>query len=94
MPKVKPGGQIDAYYSIRGDKQRNDYWNFHANFSTFYSDKDLTGESRLLWRDINADVEHQWNKRWKTAFSGIRAGMESQPWYAGCNLRFKYLCTG
>ena len=62
------GGQIDAYYSIRGDKQRNDYWNFHANFSTFYSDKDLTGESRLLWRDINADVEHQWNKRWKTAF--------------------------
>ena len=49
-------------------KQRNDYWNFHANFSTFYSDKDLTGESRLLWRDINADVEHQWNKRWKTAF--------------------------
>ena len=62
------GGQIDAYYSIRGDKQRNDYWNFHANFSTFYSDKDLTGESRLLWCDINADVEHQWNKRWKTAF--------------------------
>lgn len=21
----------------------------------------------MLWRDINADVEHRWNKQWKTA---------------------------
>ena len=33
----------------------------------YYSDKNLTKESRLLWRDINADIEHRWNKNWKTS---------------------------
>ncbi len=60
------GGQIDLYYSIRNKKNRSNYWNFHANASMFYSDKKITGKSRLLWRDISADVEHQWNKQWKT----------------------------
>lgn len=60
-------GQIDVYYSFRNKEERYKYWNLHANFSTAYSDSKVTGESRLLWRDINADVEHQWNKQWKTA---------------------------
>ena len=59
--------QFDDYYSLRPASNRSRYWNFHANFSTAYSDKNITGESRLLWRDINADVEHRWNKQWKTA---------------------------
>lgn len=61
------GGQIDAYYSIRPKGERSKYWNFHANYSTYYSDKQLTGKSRLLWRDINGDIEHQWNKKLKTS---------------------------
>lgn len=62
------GGQADVYYSIRPNGQRSKYWNFHANFSTYYSDKNLIGKSRLLWRDINGDIEHQWNKKIKTGF--------------------------
>ena len=61
------GGQIDAYYSIRPKGQRSKYWNFHANYSTYYSDKKQTGKSRLLWRDVNGDIEHQWNKKLKTS---------------------------
>lgn len=62
------GGQADIYYSLRNRRTRSKYWNFHVNFSTFYSDAAHTmGESRLLWRDINADVERQWNKKWKTS---------------------------
>lgn len=62
------GGQADAYYSLRNRSDRSRYWNFHVNFSTYYSDASHTGgKSRLLWRDINADVERQWNRRWKTA---------------------------
>lgn len=61
------GGQWDVYYSVRSQSDRYVYWNFHANFSTYYSDPSITmNESRLLWRDINADVEHQWNKLMKT----------------------------
>lgn len=62
------GGQIDAYYSLRSKTDRSKYWNFHANASMFYSDKATTVKSRLLWRDINADVERQWNKQLKTTF--------------------------
>lgn len=60
--------QIDAFYSIRNRNDRYKYWNFHANFSTAYSDVKVTRKSRLLWRDVNADVEHQWNKNNKTSF--------------------------
>lgn len=60
------GGQIDLYYSLRNKSNRHQYWNFHANMSTYYSDKDVTGESRMLWRDVNGDVERQWNKQLKT----------------------------
>ena len=38
--QVKPaemGGQIDLCYSYRSKSNRYRYWNFHANFSTFYS---------------------------------------------------------
>lgn len=62
------GGQVDVYYSLRSKEDRSKYWNFHANGSMFYSDKATTVESRLLWRDINADVERQWNKQLKTTF--------------------------
>ena len=63
------GGQIDLCYSLRSKENRYKYWNFHANFSTFYTlEKDpMLGKNRLLWRDINVDVERQWNKKWKTA---------------------------
>ena len=60
------GGQVDIYYSLRNKKDRSQYWNFHANASIFYSDKAVTKKSRLLWRDINGDVERQWNKQFKT----------------------------
>ena len=66
------GGQIDLCYSLRSKESRYKYWNFHANFSTFYSlnkeiDYALNAEVRkLYWRDINIDVERQWNKKWKT----------------------------
>lgn len=61
------GGQADVYYSFRPASDKSNYWNFHANMSMYYSDKNVTKESRLMWRDINADVEHRWNSRWKTA---------------------------
>ena len=68
--QVKPaemGGQIDLCYSYRSKSNRYRYWNFHANFSTFYSlEKIDAGQRMLFWRDINVDVERQWNKKWKT----------------------------
>ena len=62
------GGQIDLCYSYRSKTDRYRYWNFHANFSTFYSLKknQMTGKRDLYWRDINVDVERQWNKKWKS----------------------------
>ncbi|MBE6197560.1 MAG: hypothetical protein E7141_02650 [Rikenellaceae bacterium] len=63
------GGQVDLCYSYRSKSNRYRYWNFHANFSTFYSLKKLPylGDKRMLyWRDINVDVERQWNKKWKS----------------------------
>lgn len=71
--QVKPngelGGQIDLCYSYRSKDSRYRYWNFHANFSTFYSLKKqpwTNNERQLFWRDINIDVERQWNKKWKS----------------------------
>ena len=63
------GGQIDLCYSYRSKTNRYSYWNFHVNFSTFYSLNKLPylGNKRMLyWRDINFDVERQWNKKWKS----------------------------
>ena len=63
------GGQIDLCYSLRSKESRYKYWNFHANFSTFYSLKKMAylGDTRqLYWCDINVDVERQWNKKWKS----------------------------
>ncbi len=63
------GGQIDLCYSYRSKSNRYRYWNFHANFSTFYAlEKSLMADNTrpLYWRDINFDVERQWNKKWKT----------------------------
>ena len=64
------GGQFDVYYSLRNKKNRTKYWNFHANFSLYYSmDYDMYGtkmEGRPLWLDVNADVERQWGKHLKT----------------------------
>ena len=67
------GGQIDLCYSLRSKSNRYRYWNFHANFSTFYSLNRVpnfmlnTEKRELFWRDINVDIERQWNKKWKTA---------------------------
>ena len=62
------GGQIDLCYSYRSKESRYRYWNFHANFSTFYKMRaNNEGKRDLLWRDINIDVERQWNKKWKSA---------------------------
>ena len=63
------GGQVDLCYSYRSKSNRYRYWTFHANFSTFYSLKPLAsngGKRMLYWRDINIDVERQWNKKWKS----------------------------
>lgn len=61
------GGQVDLCYSYRSKENRYRYWNFHANFSTFYSLKPLESKKRsLFWRDVNVDVERQWNKKWKS----------------------------
>ena len=58
------GGQVDVCYSLRSKQNRYRYWNFHANFSTFYN----TFSKRAMWRDINFDVERQWGKKLKTIF--------------------------
>ena len=63
------GGQVDLCYSYRSKSNRYRYWNFHANFSTFYSleKQEWLGDIRpLYWRDINVDVERQWDKKWKS----------------------------
>ena len=63
------GGQVDLCYSYRSKTNRYSYWNFHVNFSTFYSLKKMAylGDTRqLYWCDINVDVELQWNKKWKS----------------------------
>ena len=65
------GGQLDACYSLRSKESRYRYWNFHLNFSTFYTlraDQTANGSHNLLWRDINFDVERQWSKKLKTIF--------------------------
>ena len=66
------GGQVDLYYTYRSKSNRHRYWNFHANLSTFYtlrSEQSESGERELMWRDINIDVERQWNKKLKTSLS-------------------------
>ena len=65
------GGQIDLCYSYRSKDSRYRYWNFHINFSTFYSLQKLASldnKRMLYWRDINFDVERQWNKKWKSTW--------------------------
>lgn len=67
-PNGEIGGQVDVFYSLRNKSARYKYWNLHANFSTYYTLKEQTGnEARLLWRDINIDVERQWNRSLKTS---------------------------
>lgn len=65
------GAQADVYYSYRSKSNRYRYWNFHLNFSTYYTlhkSQTRSGKHELLWRDINFDVERQWNKSLKTSF--------------------------
>ena len=65
------GAQADVYYSYRSKSNRYRYWNFHVNFSTYYTlhpTQTRSGKSELLWRDINFDVERQWGKKLKTSF--------------------------
>jgi len=69
MTNGELGGQVDLCYSYRSKSNRYRYWNFHANFSTFYSlEKQAwtNNERQLYWRDINVDIERQWNKKWKS----------------------------
>lgn len=62
------GGQFDLYYSSRNQAKRSQGWNLHANFSTYYTlEENGGGKSRLLWRDINFDIERQWSKSLKTS---------------------------
>ena len=60
--------QADIYYTLRSKKSRQRYWNFHANYSTAYSLKKYSAnkKAKFQWWDINADIERQWNKNWKT----------------------------
>lgn len=86
------GGQFDLYYSIRNKSDRSKWWNFHGNFSTYYTLKDngrvkenaLTDddkEAALLWRDVNVDVERQWNRKLKTTLLWSR--QERNPGHVG-----------
>ena len=62
-------GQADIYYSLRSKTDRHRYWNFHANFSMAYTlnpAQSVTNSKQLLWNDINADIERQWNRKLKT----------------------------
>lgn len=78
------GGQADIYYSLRNADNRSRYWNFHANFSTYYTlEENGGGEHRLLWRDINVDVERQWNRSLKTAL--LLSRQEWNPSHGGIN---------
>ena len=63
------GGQADIYYTYRSKSDRYRYWNFHANYSTYYTlhkAQSKSGQRERLWQDINFDVERQWSKRLKT----------------------------
>ncbi|MBQ9963433.1 MAG: hypothetical protein IJO90_08700 [Alistipes sp.] len=65
------GGQADFYYSYRSKSNRYRYWNFHLNYSTYYTlrkSQAKSGNHELLWQDINFDVERQWSKKLKTTF--------------------------
>lgn len=68
-PEGEIGGQVDVFYSLRNKSARYKYWNLHANFSTYYALKENTSNNKanLLWRDINIDVERQWNRSLKTS---------------------------
>lgn len=61
------GGQLDLYYSLRNKKDRAKYWNFHANISISNNLKTELWKSHLIWMDISADVERQWNRKLKTS---------------------------
>ena len=65
------GGQADIYYTYRSKSNRYRYWNFHLNYSTYYTlrkEQSKSGNHELLWQDINFDVERQWSKKLKTTF--------------------------
>ena len=65
------GGQADIYYTYRSTSNRYRYWNFHLNYSTYYTlrkEQSKSGNHELLWQDINFDVERQWSKKLKTTF--------------------------
>ncbi|MBQ9138306.1 MAG: hypothetical protein IJX65_06715 [Alistipes sp.] len=65
------GGQADFYYSYRSKSNRYRYWNFHLNYSTYYTlhkAQSKSGNRERLWQDINFDVTRQWSKRLKTTF--------------------------
>ncbi|MBQ1939892.1 MAG: hypothetical protein II362_06735 [Alistipes sp.] len=65
------GGQVDLAYSLRSTESRYRYWNFHLNYSTYYTlneNQTSTGDRNLLWQDLNFDVERQWSKKLKTTF--------------------------
>ena len=63
------GGQVDFYYTYRSKTNRYRYWNFHANYSTYYTlrkEQSKSGNRERLWQDINVDVTRQWSKKLKT----------------------------
>ncbi len=65
------GGQADLYYTYRSKTNRYRYWNFHVNYSTYYTlhkSQSKLGNRERLWQDINFDVERQWSKKLKTTF--------------------------
>ena len=63
------GGQIDLYYTYRSKSNRYRYWNFHANYSTYYTlrkEQAKSNNRERLWQDINVDVTRQWGRKLKT----------------------------
>ncbi len=60
-------GQLDLYYTLRSKRDRQKYWNFHANYSTAYRlEGTYSGEPVMTWSDANVDVERQWSRKLKT----------------------------
>ena len=65
------GGQADIYYTYRSKSERYRYWNFHFNYSTYYTlhkSQAKSGNRERLWQDINVDVTRQWSRKLKTTF--------------------------
>ena len=65
------GGQVDLYYSYRSKSDRYRHWNFHINYSLYYTlrkEQAKSGNHERMCQDFNFDVTRQWSRKLKTTF--------------------------